>query len=235
MEYEIERMQPEDVREVAALEAKIFSIPWSEAGFLSSLQSKDTLYLAVRKSGQLIGYCGLLQSFDEADITNVAVEETYRGCGIASRMLERLMELGKARGILRYTLEVRVSNATAIHLYEKLGFRVIPNGTEPRHDIIQAVELGSAEAMEAFCQGIQAAAPVDSYVTPIPYAMPGYNCDVIMAAGAFIQGSSIELSADGPIRAPYSVYFQGGLTWFHAKTGILMSLQKLYEKGLVKI
>ena len=123
----------------------------------------------------------------------------------------------------------------AANVYEKLGFRVIPNGTEPRHDIIQAVELGSAEAMEAFCQGIQAAAPVDSYVTPIPYAMPGYNCDVIMAAGAFIQGSSIELSADGPIRAPYSVYFQGGLTWFHAKTGILMSLQKLYEKGLVNI
>ena len=108
MEYEIERMQPEDVREVAALEAKIFSIPWSEAGFLSSLQSKDTLYLAVRKSGQLIGYCGLLQSFDEADITNVAVEETYRGCGI-----------------LRYTLEVRVSNASAIHLYEKLGFHFV--------------------------------------------------------------------------------------------------------------
>ena len=104
MEYEIERMQPEDVREVAALEAKIFSIPWSEAGFLSSLQSKDTLYLAVRKSGQLIGYCGLLQSFDEADITNVAVEETYRGCGIASRMLERLMELGKARGIFAVKL-----------------------------------------------------------------------------------------------------------------------------------
>lgn len=125
MEYEIERMQPEDVREVAALEAKIFSVPWSEAGFLSSLQSKDTLYLAVRKSGQLIGYCGFLQSFDEADITNVAVEETYRGCGVASRMLEQLMELGKARGILRYTLEVRVSNASAIHLYEKLGFRAV--------------------------------------------------------------------------------------------------------------
>ena len=123
---------------------------------------------------------------------------------------------------------------TAFGLYEKLGFRVIPNGTEPRHDIIQAVELGSAEAMEAFCQGIQAAAPVDSYVTPIPYAMPGYNCDVIMAAGAFIQGSSIELSADGPIRAPYSVYFQGGLTWEHAKYGIMMSLQKIYETGKLK-
>ena len=123
----------------------------------------------------------------------------------------------------------------AANIYEKLGFRVIPNSTEPRHDIIQAVELGSGAAMEAFCQGIQAAAPVDSYVTPIPYAMPGYTCDVIMAAGAFIQGSSIELSADGPIREPYSVYFQGGLTWFHAKTGILMSLQKLYEAGLVNL
>ena len=123
----------------------------------------------------------------------------------------------------------------AANIYEKLGFRVIPNSTEPRNDIIQAVELGSADAMKAFCQGIQAAAPVDSYLTPVPYAMPGYNCDVIMAAGAFIQGSSIELSADGPIREPYSVYFQGGLTWFHAKTGILMSLQKLYEAGLVDL
>lgn len=123
----------------------------------------------------------------------------------------------------------------AANIYEKLGFRVIPNSTEPRNDIIQAVELGSADAMKAFCQGIQAAAPVDSYLTPVPYAMPGYNCDVIMAAGAFIQGSSIELSADGPIREPYSVYFQGGLTWFHAKTGILMSLQKLYEAGLVEL
>ena len=123
----------------------------------------------------------------------------------------------------------------AANIYEKLGFRVIPNSTEPRNDIIQAMELGSADAMKAFCQGIQAAAPVDSYLTPVPYAMPGYNCDVIMAAGAFIQGSSIELSADGPIREPYSVYFQGGLTWFHAKTGILMSLQKLYEAGLVEL
>ncbi len=123
----------------------------------------------------------------------------------------------------------------AANLYERLGFRVIPNGSEPRHDIIQAVEMGSEEAMKAFCQGIQAAAPVDSYVTPVPYAMPGYSCDVIMAAGAFIQGASIELSADGPIREPYAVYFQGGLTWFHAKIGILMSLQKLYEAGLVTL
>ena len=119
--------------------------------------------------------------------------------------------------------------------YEKLGFRVVPGSTESRHDIIQAVELGSAERMLAFCKGIQAAAPVDSYVTPVPWAMPGYDSEVVMAAGAFVQGSSIELSADGPIRPPYAVYFQGGLTWYHAKLGILMSLQKLVEQGLVSL
>ena len=123
----------------------------------------------------------------------------------------------------------------AANIYERLGFKVVPNGTESRHDIIQAVELGSREGMVAFCRGIQAAAPVDSYVTPVPWAMPGYDSEVIMAAGAFVQGSSIELSADGPIREPYAVYFQGGLTWYHAKLGILMSLQKLYEVGLVKL
>ena len=123
----------------------------------------------------------------------------------------------------------------AANIYEKLGYPCVPNATESRHDIIQAVTLGSAEAMVAFCKGIQAAAPVDSYVTPEPWAMPGYDSDVIMAAGAFVQGSSIELSADGPIRPPYAVYFQGGLTWYHAKLGILMSLQKLVEAGLVKL
>ncbi len=123
----------------------------------------------------------------------------------------------------------------AANLYEPLGFRCVPNATESRHDIIQAVELGSEEAMVAFCKGIQQAAPVDSYVTPLPWDMPGYNDKVIMAAGAFIQGSSIELSADGPIREPYAVYFQGGLTWYHAKLGILLSLQKLVEAGLAKI
>jgi len=123
----------------------------------------------------------------------------------------------------------------AARLYESLGFPVIPNGTESRHDIIQAVELGSPEKLIAFCEGIQAAAPEDSYVKPVPAPMPGYDADVIMAAGAFVQGSSIELSADGPLRAPYSVYFQGGLTWYHAKLGIMMSLQKLYEKGLVAL
>ena len=121
----------------------------------------------------------------------------------------------------------------AANIYEAFGFDVLPNSTESRHDIIQAVTFHNPDAMIAFCKGIQAAAPVDSYVTPEPWAMPGYDSDVIMAAGAFVQGSSIELSADGPIKPPYSVYFQGGLTWYHAKTGILMSLQKLYEQNLV--
>lgn len=116
-------------------------------------------------------------------------------------------------------------------LYEKLGFTVIPNGTESRHDIIQAVTLGSEAGLIAFCKGIQAAAPVDSYVTPEPWAMPGYQSDVIMAAGAFYQGSSIELSADGPLIPPYNVYFQGGLTWYHAKLGILMSLEEMAKAG----
>ncbi len=123
----------------------------------------------------------------------------------------------------------------AANVYEKLGFKVVPDGKESRHDIIQAVELGSPEKIIAFCKGIQAAAPVDSYLSPEPWAMPGYDSEVIMAAGAFIQGSSIELSADGPIREPYAVYFQGGLTWNHAKLGILMSLQKLYEQKLVEL
>ncbi len=123
----------------------------------------------------------------------------------------------------------------AANLYEPLGFRCVPNATESRHDIIQAVELGSEEGMIAFCKGIQAAAPVDSYATPMPWDMPGYNDKVIMAAGAFVQGSSIELSADGPIRPPYAVYFQGGLTWHHAKLGILMSLQKMVDADLIHL
>ena len=122
----------------------------------------------------------------------------------------------------------------AANLYESLGFKVIPDGKEERYDIIQAVEFGMPEGVVAFCEGIQSAAPVDSYVTPEPWAMPGYDSDVIMAAGAFVQGSSIELSADGPIKPPYAVYFQGGLTWPHAKLGIMKSLQRLYEKGIVK-
>lgn len=123
----------------------------------------------------------------------------------------------------------------AANAYERLGFKVIPDSTESRHDIIQAVELNTPEGLISFCKGIQSAAPVDSFVTPEPWAMPGYDADVIMAAGAFVQGSSIELSADGPLKPPYSVYFQGGLTWYHAKLGIMMSMQKMYEKGLIKI
>lgn len=123
----------------------------------------------------------------------------------------------------------------AANVYEKLGFSVVPNSTEPRHDIIQAVTFGKPEGVIAFCQGIQAAAPVDSFVTPEPWAMPGYDAPVIMAAGAFVQGASIELSADGPIKPPYAVYFQGGLTWYHAKLGILMSMQKLKDAGLITL
>ena len=123
----------------------------------------------------------------------------------------------------------------AANIYEKLGFSVIPNSTEPRQDIIQAVTLGTPEGMVAFCKGIQHAAPVDSYVDPEAWDMPGYDSQVIMAAGAFVQGSSIELSADGPMKEPYAVYFQGGLTWEHGKFGILKSLQEMVNAGLVTL
>ncbi len=123
----------------------------------------------------------------------------------------------------------------AANVYEKLGFAVIPDSVEDRHDIIQAVTFGDKDKMIAFCQGIQAASPVDSFVKPEPWAMPGYDSDVIMAAGAFISGSSIELSADGPLKEPYNVYFQGGLTFPHVKFGIIKSLQTLYERDLVTL
>ena len=123
----------------------------------------------------------------------------------------------------------------AANIYERLGFDVVPNSTESRHDIIQAVTLGSAEGVIAFCKGIQSGSPVDSHVAPEPYAMPGYHSDVIMAAGAFVQGSSIELSADGPIEPPYAVYFQGGLTWYHAKFGIMMSVQYMENEHLLSL
>ena len=120
-------------------------------------------------------------------------------------------------------------------MYERLGFRVVPDSKESRHDIIQAIELKEEKALLEFCKGIQAGAPVDSHVVPEPYAMPGYQSDVIMAAGAFTLGASIELSADGPLRAPFTAYFQGGLTWSHAKLGILMSLQQMVNAGLVTL
>ena len=121
----------------------------------------------------------------------------------------------------------------AANLFERAGFAVVPNSTESRHDIIQAVTFGTPEGVVAFCEGIQKAAPIDSYVTPEPWDMPGYDSQVIMAAGAFVSGSSIELSADGPIKPPYAVYFQGGLTWQHAKFGILTAYQSVKNAGLI--
>lgn len=123
----------------------------------------------------------------------------------------------------------------AANIYETLGYKVVPDGRENRYDIIQAVEFHDPDIMVAFCEGIQAAAPVDSFVRPEPWDMPGYDAKVIMAAGAFVSGSSIELSADGPMKEPYAVYFQGGLTWEHAKYGIMMSLQKIYETGKIQL
>jgi cystathionine beta-lyase family protein involved in aluminum resistance len=123
----------------------------------------------------------------------------------------------------------------AANIFEDMGYPVVPNGSESRHDIIQAITLGTPEGVIAFCKGIQAAAPVDSFVTPEPWAMPGYDSDVIMAAGAFVQGSSIELSADGPIKPPYAVYFQGGLTYYHGKLGILKALQTLADEKILEI
>lgn len=123
----------------------------------------------------------------------------------------------------------------AANIYEKLGFDVIPNSTEDRYDIIQAVTLHDPDKLIAFCQGIQSASPVDSSFMPYPAPMPGYDADVIMAAGAFVSGSSIELSADGPLKEPYTAYFQGGLTFPHVKFGIIKSLQTLYERNLTDI
>ena len=170
-------------------------------------------------------------------IENCAVRLTSPGLG---------REVGASFGLLRsfyqglFLAPVVTAGALkgaifAARLYETCGFHVIPGSGEKRNDIIQAVELKSPEALIAFCEGIQAAAPVDSYVAPEPWDMPGYDSKVIMAAGAFIQGSSIELSADGPLRSPYAVYFQGGLTWYHAKFGILKSLQSLYDHHLVRL
>ncbi len=123
----------------------------------------------------------------------------------------------------------------AANLFEQLGLPVIPGGGEDRHDIIQAVTFRTPEGLIAFCEGIQAAAPVDSFVKPEPWDMPGYDSKVIMAAGAFVSGSSIELSADGPLKPPYTAYFQGGLTWTHAKFGILKALQHCVDAKAVHL
>jgi cystathionine beta-lyase family protein involved in aluminum resistance len=169
----------------------------------------------------------------EEYIENAAARLTAPGLG---------KEVGASHGITHPMMQglflapsvVGSAHKTALFaakLYEKLNFNVIPTSDEIRYDIIQAIDMGSEEKVIAFCKGIQAAAPVDSYVTPIPWDMPGYDVPVIMAAGAFIQGSSIELSADAPIKPPYTVYFQGGLTYFHGKYGIMKSLQTLIDEG----
>ena len=173
----------------------------------------------------------------KACVENAAYRLTSPGLG---------KEVGASLGILRdfyhglflaptVTAGALKGAVFAANLYEKLGFKVVPNSTESRHDIIQAVEFGTAEGVIAFCKGIQAAAPVDSFVTPEPWDMPGYDAQVIMAAGAFVSGSSIELSADGPVKPPYAVYFQGGLTFEHARFGIMKTLQSLVDAGIVKL
>lgn len=173
----------------------------------------------------------------KACVENAAYRLTSPGLG---------KEVGASLGILRdfyhglflaptVTAGALKGAVFAANLYEKLGFKVVPNSTESRHDIIQAVEFGTAEGIIAFCKGIQAAAPVDSFVTPEPWDMPGYDAQVIMAAGAFVSGSSIELSADGPVKPPYAVYFQGGLTFEHARFGIMKTLQSLVDAGIVKL
>lgn len=171
-------------------------------------------------------------------------EDLINACGYRLTSPGLGKEVGASLGVMRsfyqglFLAPTVVAGALkgaifAANIYEELGYPVVPNGTESRHDIIQSIELGTPEGVIAFCRGIQAAAPVDAYVVPEPWPMPGYDSDVIMAAGAFVQGSSIELSADGPIKPPYAVYFQGGLTWQHAKLGILMSLEYMIRDGIV--
>ena len=168
-------------------------------------------------------------------IENAAYRLTSPGLG---------KEVGASLGILKdlyqgFFLAPSVTSSAlkgaifAANLFEKCGFKVVPDSTESRHDIIQALTFGSPEGVIAFCEGIQAAAPIDSFVAPEPWDMPGYDAKVIMAAGAFVSGSSIELSADGPIKPPYAVYFQGGLTWEHAKFGIMKAFQAVFDKGLI--
>lgn len=134
----------------------------------------------------------------------------------------------------RVTIGAVKGAALCAKVFSEAGFTVCPGPDDPRNDIVEAVRLGSPEAVCAFCEGVQAAAPIDSYVTPIPWDMPGYTDQVIMAAGAFIGGSSIELSADAPMREPYDVFFQGGITYEHSKFGVIKALQTMKDKGLLK-
>ena len=169
-------------------------------------------------------------------IENAAYRLTSPGLG---------REVGASLGVLKdfyqglflaptVTISALKGAVFAANVFEKLGYKVVPNSIENRYDIIQAITFECAEGVIAFCQGIQAAAPVDSFVTPEPWDMPGYDAKVIMAAGAFVSGSSIELSADGPIKPPYSVFFQGGLTFPHAKLGIMKALQTLLDNKVIE-
>ena len=185
--------------------------------------------------GGLAPIGGYIAGINEC-VENAAYRLTSPGLG---------KEVGASLGVLKdfyqgiflaptVTASALKTSIFASYLFERAGFSVIPDSREDRFDIIQAITLGSPEGVCAFCEGIQAGAPVDSFVTPEPWDMPGYDAQVIMAAGAFVSGSSIELSADGPIKEPYAVYFQGGLTWQHGKFGILKAYQSLKNKGLLQ-
>ena len=209
--------------------------PMEVVDFFCGHHSEDALekdikngYVSVLKIDGTIVATGC---FVDNHITRVYVLPEHQKKGYGTFIMKNIEEqIGE-----KFDKAYLDASLPAAALYEKLGFDVVPNSIEPRQDIIQAVTLKSPERLIAFCKGIQAAAPVDSYVDPEPWDMPGYDSQVIMAAGAFVQGSSIELSADGPVKEPYAVYFQGGLTWEHAKLGVMMSLQKLVEQDLVKL
>jgi cystathionine beta-lyase family protein involved in aluminum resistance len=172
----------------------------------------------------------------EEYVENAAYRLTSPGMG---------REVGPSLGVITsliqgFFLAPTVVNASlkgaifASAIFKKLGFEVMPEPDEKRADIVQAIQMKTPEGVIAFCEGIQMGAAVDSYVKPEPWDMPGYDCQVIMAAGAFVQGSSIELSADAPMKEPYTVYMQGGLTWYHAKIGVMMTVNNLYKKNLIK-
>ena len=147
-------------------------------------------------------------------------------------------EIGPSLGFNRQILEgiyfapqvVEASTAAAVFaalLFQKAGFKVAPLPEDERGDLVQTVQMENADQLKAFCEAVQAAAPVDAHFTPIPSAMPGYDCDIIMASGSFVQGSSIELSADGPLRPPYTAFLQGGLNFWNARLGAILALERV--------
>ena len=225
-------LSEENVQLFSQTAEKILPEAWSFETYKKQLSNPDDISFLALCNGEAAGFISVWCVCGEAEINNIGVVEKFRRMGIAKALFDSAYNAAKAE---KWYLEVRESNQSAIKFYEKLGFDVVPNSTEPRQDIIQAVTLNRPERLIAFCKGTQAAAPVDSYVAPEPWDMPGYDSKVIMAAGAFVQGSSIELSADGPLKPPYAAYFQGGLTWEHAKFGVLMSLQKLVDAKLVTL